>query len=84
MFACLGIHSEYITVPPIWHKTHFSTRWLYISFIFNWVFSISLTSVHHVPITKVMFSLNIKISFPAIVHHYDVFTGGENGGRDLF
>ena len=35
------IFSRYLElVHPIWHKTHFNIRWIYISFAVNWIFGI--------------------------------------------
>ena len=40
-------------VHPIWHKTHFKIKWIYISFVINWQFGPILIAAHHVPTTKV-------------------------------
>ena len=40
-------------VHPIWHKTNFKIKWIYISFVINWQFGPILIAAHHVPTTKV-------------------------------
>ena len=47
------IFSRYLElVHPIWHKTHFKVRWIYISFAFNWILGITLC-LHLVATSKV-------------------------------
>ena len=43
-------------VHPIWHRTHFNTRWLYISFGINWVFGVVFNAAYIVPTVKVCLS----------------------------
>ena len=41
-------------VHPIWHKTHFKKKWLYICFAIIWPFGIVFNSAVWIPVTKVI------------------------------
>ena len=48
------LFSRYLEiVHPIWHKTNFKIRWIYISFAIIWLSGCTLTTAIHVPTTKV-------------------------------
>ena len=40
-------------VHPIWHRAHFKMRWIYISFLVNWLFGSLLCGAHLIPTTQV-------------------------------
>ena len=40
-------------VHPIWHKTHFKIRWIYISIAVTWILGITINFAYHIPTTKV-------------------------------
>ena len=46
-------------VHPIWHKTHFKKKWLYISFAVIWPFGITLYAAFWIPTSKVSYR-NLK------------------------
>ena len=48
-------------IHPIWRKTHFNIRWIYISLTANLLFWITFYAARHIPITKVLFTLNISL-----------------------
>ena len=40
-------------VHPIWHKTHFKKKWLYVSFAIIWPFGMALYAGFWLPSTEV-------------------------------
>ena len=40
-------------VHPIWHKTHFKKKWLYICFALIWPFGMTFNAAYMIPTTKV-------------------------------
>ena len=40
-------------VHPVWHKTHFKKKWLYISFAVIWPFGFAFNAVTWIPAKKV-------------------------------
>ena len=38
---------------PVWHRAHFNTRWLYISFGINWAYGMIFNGANIIPISKV-------------------------------
>ena len=41
-------------VHPIWHKTHFKIRWIYISCATTWMFGVIFNFTYDIPTTKVI------------------------------
>ena len=52
-------------VYPIWHKTHFKMRYIYITIVFVWIFGL-VEMGHMIPTSKVgkpyEFQLNFAVS----------------------
>ena len=46
-------------VHPVWHRTNFKIKWLYISFGINWVIGIAFNAAYTLPTTKVR-SVNVR------------------------
>ena len=75
IFVCYLILSSLLTryleiVDPIWHKTHFNKKWLYICFAIIWPFGIVFNAAIWIPIQKVGSENDlVKICFTVITIH---------------
>ena len=47
------INRYLVIIHPIWHKTHFKIRWLFISFAIIWICGIAFNAAYLIPITEV-------------------------------
>ena len=67
------IFSRYLElVHPIWHKTNFKIRWIYISFVVNWIFGSSLCA-HLVATSKVKHSILLQYEWKRYVKFCDLY-----------
>ena len=41
-------------VHPIWHRTHFKMRYIYMAIAFVWIFGLGLNAAHMIPTGKVI------------------------------
>ena len=54
LYNCLFFIIRYLEiVHPIWHKTHFKKKWLYICFAIIWPFGMTFNAAYMIPTTKV-------------------------------
>ena len=57
LLTCLFViyHRYLELVFPIWHKTHFKMKYLYIAIAMSWIFGIGLNAAYVIPTSKVFY-----------------------------
>ena len=64
---CLSNDRYVELVFPIWHKTHFKMRYIYMALVFAWTFGIGLMGAYMIPTGKVSdFTYNTRV-----FHYFD-------------